>query len=154
VIRTLAVLQRGRMTVRHLKGLWAMPRRVTGIQCRCGHHRTVHNLKSQCRLCECTSYKSVKVHSDSLPKPKIVLPAKIVSLDDSELHKLTALAVCSGLTSLFYSGRTRQAKQVCAGCSVTELCLRYTQSQPDWVTAHGVWAGLSPGELRDARFQG
>ena len=60
-------------------------------------------------------------------------------------------AACSGKQELFFSDHkltvVREAKQVCAGCSVKQQCLSHAMKHDEY----GVWGGMTANERRKAR---
>ena len=66
-------------------------------------------------------------------------------------------AACRGLdTNLFFPERgdltaAIEAKNVCAGCTVTADCWHEVMTMPSDHAQHGIWAGTSPKERRGHR---
>lgn len=70
------------------------------------------------------------------------------------------LAACKGKTELMFPFHhndktyTSVARQICSACPVKQECLEYALQFP-MTEMHGVWAGMSPGQLaREQRRRG
>ena len=70
------------------------------------------------------------------------------------------LAACKGKTELMFplhhndKTYTSVARQICSACPVKQECLEYALQFP-MTEMHGVWAGMSPGQLaREQRRRG
>jgi WhiB family redox-sensing transcriptional regulator len=67
-------------------------------------------------------------------------PAATLDPDDDWADKAACTAVDP---EMFFSSDTDEARRVCAGCPVSEDCLRWAM---DNNIEHGVWGGLTPSE--------
>lgn len=78
------------------------------------------------------------------------------ALRESKPTAWQALANCNGVPpGLFFPAQGdmtagREAKRVCAGCTVSADCLAYSNTEP--VELDGVWGGRTSTERRDIRM--